>query len=66
MLQGINLKFDDWETAIIARNATEKARDQCLASFNNFKDRQKKAFWWDGLLKKTYELDEINRMIEEL
>jgi hypothetical protein len=61
-----NEKDFDWETAIIARNETEKARDQCLKSFNSFKDREKKAFWWEGVIKKTSELNEINRLILEI
>lgn len=56
----------DWETAIIARTETEKSRDQCLRSFNNFKDREKRRFWWEGLLKKTCELIEIEEIIKRL
>lgn len=56
----------DWETAVIARIYTEKARKQCLRSFNSFKDREKKAFWWEEVLKKTNELSEINKMILEI
>jgi hypothetical protein len=59
------LQFD-WETAIIARNETEKARNQCLISFNNFQDREKKDFWWERVLKLSAELIEINREIEEI
>lgn len=59
-------EYFDWEIAIIARNATEKALEQSLMSFNNFRDRERKAFWWDGVLKKASELNEINRVILEL
>lgn len=55
----------DLEMLIIARSYTEKALIQSITSFNFCKDKQRKAFWWDGFLKKTKEMNEINIAIRE-
>lgn len=62
----MNFNQGDWEMLIIARNETAKARHQCIASFNNFTNPVKKAFFWDGVQKKTKDLNEINEWILEL